>query len=104
MFQGISSLSQAEQDANVQSRTGPYLENDAANAIRAGDIYSGATPAGGATMVLADMFTKKIVYGHRLAGVRIVDPDVPLVASPRVAAPRESDVPRRAGRPRRSPE
>jgi hypothetical protein len=39
------------------------------------------------------MFTKKIVYGHRLAGVRIVDPNVPLVASPPVAARGESDVP-----------
>lgn len=64
-YPGIGSLSQDEQDANLQRRTGPYLENDAANAVRLGDIYEvpPISSAGAETMVLADMFTKKMNTG-----------------------------------------
>lgn len=58
----IKDLSQ--ENASVQSRTGPYLENDAANAVRLGDIYGTAISVEGReTMVLADMFTKKMNTG-----------------------------------------
>jgi len=39
------------------------------------------------------MYTKKIIYGHRLADVRIVDPDVPLGVSAPMPAPLDSGVP-----------
>jgi len=39
------------------------------------------------------MFTKQIIYGHRLADVRIVDPDVPLGMSPPITALLDSGVP-----------
>ncbi len=58
---------------SAQKRMGPYLENDAANAIRLGDIYDNGTISadGKATMVLADMFTKKMRTGIK-AGMPIL--------------------------------
>ncbi len=65
----ISVLTQPEQDANLQNRIGPYLENDAANATRFGNIYGPALQPD--TMVLADMFTKEMRTGLK-AGMPIL--------------------------------
>lgn len=57
-YPGISALSQAEIDANLKSRKGPYLELEVANAVKLNNIY-GAGNTGtmnGDTFILADMF------------------------------------------------
>ncbi|KKL62164.1 hypothetical protein LCGC14_2187910, partial [marine sediment metagenome] len=68
-YPGIAGTPQ--ETASVQSRTGPYLENDAANAIRLGDIYDNSPASLAGTMVLADMFTKKMRTGIK-AGMPIL--------------------------------
>jgi prepilin-type N-terminal cleavage/methylation domain-containing protein len=50
---GISTLLQAEIDANIQSRKGPFLDLEMANAVKLGDLYS--SPPND-NFVLADMY------------------------------------------------
>ncbi|MCE5184725.1 MAG: type II secretion system GspH family protein [Planctomycetaceae bacterium] len=55
----LSSLSQAEQQANLSKRIGPYLELESANAVQLGSIYgSGMASLSPTSFVLVDMFGK----------------------------------------------
>ena len=52
---GLSTLPQVEIDANLQSRKGPFLDLETANAVKLSDLYSGV-PESRNNFVLADMY------------------------------------------------
>jgi prepilin-type N-terminal cleavage/methylation domain-containing protein len=52
--------SQAEIEANLKSRKGPYLELEVANPVKLDDIFDDTSPLGGDTYILADKFEKVI--------------------------------------------
>lgn len=51
---------QAEIDANLKSRKGPYLELEVANPVKLNDIFDDTTSLDGDTYILADKFEKVI--------------------------------------------
>ena len=54
---GLSILTPAEIDANIQSRKGPYLDLETANAVRLDDLYDdNVIPIPNGNFVLADMY------------------------------------------------